>query len=137
MKRLPRLALAALLGLPLPALACGGLFCSAARPIPVEQSGERVLFEVDPVAGTVTTTVDIQYSGDPQAFSWLLPIPTSDAMPVPELAVAPQNLLRDLELATRPTITPPPTRCTRPPPPPFVFADMATLRSLGDAGARP
>jgi len=97
---------------PAAALACGGLFCNGALPIPVEQSGERILFEVDPEAGTVTTTVDIQYGGEPDAFSWILPIPVSDAMPVPDLAITPPDMLRILELATVPTIIQPQTKCT-------------------------
>lgn len=115
------LSLVALLATPSLAHACGGLFCSGTLTTPVEQTGERILFEVDRDAGTVTTTVDIQYGGDPAAFSWLLPIPVSDAMPVPELALAPETLLRDLELATLPRLTRPSTRCTQPPPPPFVY----------------
>lgn len=108
------LFLAALCGLLSPglALACGGLFCDGGAPAPVEQSGERILFELDPPAGTVTTTVDIQYGGDPDSFSWILPIPVSDAMPVPELALAPEALLRDLETLTIPRIIPPPTTCS-------------------------
>ena len=111
---------AAALLLPTAALACGGLFCDSVAPAPVEQTGERILFEIDPINETVTTTVDIQYGGDPGAFAWILPIPTSDAMEVPDLAIAPESLLRDLELATQPSIVPPPTRCTASPQPPFV-----------------
>ena len=98
------------------ALACGGLFCDGALPIPVEQSGERILFEPDGPAGTVTTTVDIQYGGAPDSFSWILPVPMSDAMPVPDLALSPESLLRDLEAATIPRILPPPTTCATAPP---------------------
>ncbi|MCO4773133.1 MAG: DUF2330 domain-containing protein [Deltaproteobacteria bacterium] len=107
------------------ALACGGLFCNGASPIPVEQSGERILFEVDPIDLTVTTTVDIQFQGDPDAFSWILPIPVTDAMPVPDLALAPESLLRDLEIATQPSMVPPPTKCTAAPQPPGVFNDSS------------
>lgn len=114
----PALAVAlATLLTPSLALACGGLFCDGLTPAPVEQSGERILFEVDPIDGTVTTTVDIQYGGDPDAFSWILPIPVSDAMPVPDLAIAPESLLRDLEIATQPQIVSPPTKCTQAPGP--------------------
>lgn len=113
---------------PAAALACGGLFCSGLNPIPVEQSGERILFEVDLDAGVVTTTVDIQYEGAPDAFSWLLPVPVSAAMPVPELALAPEALLLNLELATQPTIIPPPTRCTQRPRDPSV--NSGSLRVL-------
>ena len=127
------LSLVTLLATPSLADACGGLFCSGSLPTPVEQSGERILFEVDRNTGTVTTTVDIQYGGDPAAFSWLLPIPVSDAMPVPELALAPETLLRDLELATQPTLIRPPQRCTEPPPPPFAFSQRVTLSALPDS----
>lgn len=98
------------------ALACGGLFCDGALPIPVEQSGERILFEPDGPTGTVTTTVDIQYGGDPDSFSWILPVPVSEAMPVPDLALSPESLLRDLEAATIPRILPPPMTCATAPP---------------------
>jgi len=84
----------------------------------VEQSGERILFEVNPIDGTVTTTVDIVYGGEPDAFSWILPIPVSDAMPVPDLSIGPESLLRDLELATQPQLIPPPVKCTSAPAPP-------------------
>ena len=106
------LVAAAVLLTPHLAAACGGLFCDSVAPAPVEQTGERILFEVDLPAGTVTTTVDIQYGGDPSAFAWILPIPVSAAMPVPDLALAPPSLLRDLEIATQPTILSPPTQCT-------------------------
>ena len=102
---------------PSAALACGGLFCSGLQPVPVEQTGERILFEVDPETETVTTTVDIQYGGAPDAFSWILPIAVNDDMPVPDLAVTPPDVLRILELATPPTIIPPQTKCSTPRPP--------------------
>src|SRR4051794_31264471 len=66
---------------PLPAEACGGLFCSSANPVPVEQNAERVLF-VRNENGTYTTYVEIQYTGDPRAFSWVVPVPGT-----PELGV--------------------------------------------------
>ncbi len=121
-----------LLAAPSLALACGGLVCSGLQPVPVEQSGERILFEVEPFneqlgGPTVTTTVDIQYGGDPSAFSWILPIPVSDAMPVPDLALAPESLLRDLEVATQPQVIPQPTKCTPEPTPPGVFNDSVLL----------
>jgi hypothetical protein len=117
-------AVAALL-VPQLALACGGLFCDSVAPAPVEQSGERILFEVDSEAGTVTTTVDITFQGDPSSFAWILPIPVSDAMQVPDLAIAPPSLLRDLELATQPSIIPPDTKCTRAPSLPRIGVNYA------------
>lgn len=56
------------------ALACGGLFCSGANPIVVDQSSERIIFEVLD-SGDVRTMVDIVYQGRPEDFSWIVPVP--------------------------------------------------------------
>jgi hypothetical protein len=87
------------------ALACGGLFCSASQPVPVDQNAERILFEIEE-DGSVTATVEIQYSGDPSAFSWIIPVPET-----PELGVADAAALRVLDQLTRPQVTPPPQTC--------------------------
>ncbi|MEZ4471568.1 MAG: DUF2330 domain-containing protein [bacterium] len=60
--------------LPGPALACGGLFCSTGpSAAPVDQSAERILFEVD--GDGICATVQIQYAGSPEAFAWVVPVP--------------------------------------------------------------
>lgn len=108
-RAMKRTLLLALLSLPAPAFACGGFFCSALSLEPVQQSGERILFEVHG-DGTITTTVEITYTGTADDFSWVVPVPA-----VPTLDVeTPPDTLALLDDATRPLITPPPTRCSVP-----------------------
>jgi MYXO-CTERM domain-containing protein len=102
MRFVPSLAALAA-SLPAAALACGGFFCQI---VPVEQNAERILFEVDP-SGTTTVVVDIRYSGEPDAFSWVVPVPVT-----PALDVAPPSSLALLDGATGPMILAPPTKCT-------------------------
>ena len=89
--------------------ACGGLFCATS---PVDQNAERILFEVhEPVNGDVTpmsVTVEISYSGEPDQFSWIVPITETPS----EMSVAPASSLRILDMATNVQIIPPPTTCT-------------------------
>ncbi|MBI2373978.1 MAG: DUF2330 domain-containing protein [Deltaproteobacteria bacterium] len=51
--------------------ACGGFFCAQ---IPVIQTGERILFGVDPDAQTVEAVIQISYQGAAPDFAWLLPL---------------------------------------------------------------
>lgn len=65
------------------AVACGGLFC---QNDPVDQSGERIVFTVNDDQ-TITSLIEIQYSGEAPDFSWILPIPDAigqDDLQVPE-----------------------------------------------------
>ena len=89
------------------ARACGGLFCSAQSPTPVDQNAERILFRVHD-DGSVTAVVEISYSGDPSDFSWIIPVPET-----PTVDVVPAGALRALDQATAPQFLPPPTTCTR------------------------
>lgn len=91
--------------LPAPALACGGLFCSAAQPLPVQQDAERILFEIHP-DDTISATVEIRYSGTPDAFAWVVPVPDT-----PGLGVVPQDALAALDSATAPVFTGQRTTC--------------------------
>ncbi len=104
------LALAALGALALsssPALACGGLFCAVAQtqqpPAPVDQNAERILFEVDDKAGTISAHVQISYTGAPDSFAWIVPLPA-----VPAVEESSMDLLRDLDAATQLRIAAPP-----------------------------
>lgn len=63
------------------AYACGGLFCQNS---PVDQAAERIVF-VDNGDGTITTLVEIEYTGSAPDFSWILPIP--EAISAEDLAV--------------------------------------------------
>lgn len=64
------LALTAVLALPAPALACGGIFCNAAQPI--NQSAERIVFAQQ--GDEITMHVQIAYQGPPTEFAWILPV---------------------------------------------------------------
>lgn len=77
------LALAAVWGSTRTAHACGGLFCQNS---PVDQAAERIIFAKNG-DGTITTLVQIDYTGSAPDFSWILPIPspiTAEDIAVPE-----------------------------------------------------
>ena len=62
------------------AQACGGFFCDGGtpQPMPVDQTGEDVLFAVD--GDSVEAHVRIQYMGEAENFAWVIPmmtVPTS------------------------------------------------------------
>src|SRR5438270_7979022 len=70
---------------PAPARACGGFFCDQPGGLlgsqPIAQTGENVLFRVNPTAPTGTSIeahIQIFYSGPAAQFSWILPV---DAAP--------------------------------------------------------
>jgi MYXO-CTERM domain-containing protein len=90
---------------PTTAQACGGFFCQIT---PVEQNAERILFEIEP-DGVITTTVEISYAGEPEGFSWVVPI-----LETPDLLVVPPSALRLLDGSTVPSIIAPPTKCSDP-----------------------
>lgn len=87
--------------------ACGGLFCSAVQSTPVDQTQERILFEVND-DGTITATVEVLYTGDPRDFSWIVPVPETPT----ELGVASASALRLLDAATAPTFRAPTPFCS-------------------------
>ena len=74
------------------ARACGGFFCTT---VPMNQVAENILFIQGD--GTVTTHVQIQYSGTAADFAWILPLPA-----VPELAVSHNQIFTRLQSATQP-----------------------------------
>jgi hypothetical protein len=85
-------ALSGPVAIALPADACGGLFC---RRAPVDQNGERILFAAD--GKMVTAYVQIQYQGSAEAFSWIVPVPTT-----PKLSVGSDAMFTALRATTRP-----------------------------------
>jgi hypothetical protein len=95
------LTLAALLLGPRPAEACGGTFCdNGPQVMPVDQTGENILFWIDH-SGTEPHTeahIQIQYEGDAENFAWIIPV-----QQVPEVLVGNQALFDNLLLATVPT----------------------------------
>jgi predicted TIM-barrel fold metal-dependent hydrolase len=88
-------ALVLLLLVPLPALACGGFFCSQ---VPIEQTGENIVF-VDR-GGTIETHVQISFQGEAEDFAWVVPVPG-----IPELELGTEELFRTLLWSTRPTFS--------------------------------
>ena len=74
------------------ARACGGFFCTT---VPMNQVAENILFIQGD--GTVTTHVQILYSGTAADFAWILPVPA-----VPELAVSHNQIFAQLQSATQP-----------------------------------
>ena len=75
------------------ARACGGFFCTT---VPMNQVAENILFIQG--EGTVTTHVQLQYSGAAADFAWILPLPA-----VPELAVSHNQIFAQLQRATQPS----------------------------------
>jgi hypothetical protein len=79
-----------------PARACGGFFCST---VPVDQSGEKILFAVD--ANGIEVHVQISYQGDDTDFAWIVP-----TRQPPTLAVGVDALFTQLGLMTTPSYQP-------------------------------
>ena len=90
-----RIGLIAALLAPAPALACGGFFCNNSTP--VDQSAERIVFEVDADAGTVDTHVQIFYTGTAEEFAWVVPTPAQ-----PELFLSTDTLFNELSWRLEP-----------------------------------
>ncbi len=84
---------------PTVAEACGGMFCdNAPMPMPVDQTGENILFALDPSENTVEAHIQIQYMGDAEKFSWIIPVTA-----VPEFSVGSEQLFTNLLAATVPS----------------------------------
>lgn len=78
------------------ARACGGTFCdSGPQAMPVDQSGENVLFVMD--GKTVEAHVQIQYQGAAERFAWIVPMPK-----VPDVQVGSALLFNALLQGTVP-----------------------------------
>jgi len=97
-------AAVSLIASPPDAFACGGFFCSSG---PVDQHGEDILFEVDE-DGQTSVVVEVQYNGDPGAFSWVVPVPE-----VPTVDVVPSLTMAILRQQTQLAVTPPPMDFSR------------------------
>lgn len=81
------------------AAACGGTFCDAGPQVmPVDQRGENILFVVD--GDTVEAHVQIEYTGDPEKFAWIVPV-----MAQPEVEAGSDPLFQSLLAGTVPTFT--------------------------------
>ncbi|MFK7984682.1 MAG: DUF2330 domain-containing protein [Sandaracinaceae bacterium] len=87
---------AAALTLPAPAAACGGFFCNNQA---IDQSGENILFSYN-ADGTITTVVQILYTGPSEEFAWILPVPAE-----PTVDVGTDTLFQQLGQSTVPRFT--------------------------------
>ena len=88
------LAAAALFAGSLPGIthACGGFFCQL---VPINQAAEQIVFRQD--GDQVTAMVQIQFAGNAEDFSWVVPVPS-----IPEFEIGSNRAFTDLESATRP-----------------------------------
>jgi hypothetical protein len=85
-------AAASLLGFDRPAQACGGFFCNN---IPVEQSGEQILFKMD--GDDIRAYIRIFYQGDAEDFAWVVPVASQ-----PEVGVGTDIVFNRLDQLTQP-----------------------------------
>ena len=88
---------------PSPAEACGGFFCdSGPQSMPVDQTGENILFVTTPDPGggppVVEAHIQIQYTGQAAKFAWVIPV-----QGVPEFDVGSQPLFDALLASSVPT----------------------------------
>jgi uncharacterized protein (TIGR03382 family) len=92
----PWIVVASLSLSPQAALACGGFFCDSSQPI--DQTKERIVFDIDDVENKVEVHVQIYYQGSAPEFSWVVPVPA-----VPEIRVTSDYVFEVLDRATVPT----------------------------------
>jgi hypothetical protein len=93
------LVAAAALLTPTATWACGGFFCDSVTMEPVDQAGERILFQVHG-DGSITTYVEITYQGQPERFGWILPTP--EPIEVDNIDIIDSELFNELEAMTAP-----------------------------------
>ncbi len=82
------------------AQACGGFFC---QNVPVDQSAERIIFAVNDNDSTIDAYVQINYTGSPDNFAWVVPVPNP-----PKVDVADISMIRELDRLTQPVYIAPP-----------------------------
>ncbi len=77
--------------------ACGGTFCDGGpQPMPVDQSGENILFVRD--GDYIEAHIQIQYQGEAQNFGWVIPLQS-----LPEFSVGSEPLFQALLAGSVPT----------------------------------
>jgi len=79
------------------ALACGGFFCSN---FPIDQAGEKIVFQSN--GDTVTAVIQIQFTGESEDFSWVLPLPTAPGTEDSAIRVGSEELFVQLMNRTSP-----------------------------------
>jgi MYXO-CTERM domain-containing protein len=78
--------------------ACGGTFCDGGSPMPVDQTGEDILFIQD--GDQIEVHVRIQYTGEAERFAWMVPLAS-----IPEVSVGSDPLFVAIGRATIPRWT--------------------------------
>ena len=139
MKRLVFASLVAGLGLssavalvPTEAAACGGFFCDGGpQPMPVDQTGEDILFIAD--GDKVEVHIRVEYEGEAENFAWVIPtlsIPT-------DFSVGSEALIDNIKAASVPTygIATQPDDCSLPSPEDPNSDDGAGGADTGGTGA--
>jgi hypothetical protein len=85
-----------------PAQASGGFFRESSAggqpPMPVQQTAETIVFAFD--GEMVEAHIQIQYTGDPERFAWLIPLEST-----PEITVGSAQLFLNLLNNTLPTVS--------------------------------
>lgn len=104
------LALLVPAAVPRDAEACGGCFSPPETVTSVDS--HRMVVSLSPEKSILWD--QIRYSGDPEDFVWVLPVPSPDV----DIAVADDLFFLELESQTAPTISPPPLPPLDCPPPP-------------------
>lgn len=82
------------------ALACGGFFCSN---FPIDQAGEKILFHAD--GEKVTAVIQIQFEGESEDFSWVLPLPSAPDNNDEAMRIGSEELFVQLLARTSPTFS--------------------------------
>ncbi|MBL4685738.1 MAG: DUF2330 domain-containing protein [Nannocystaceae bacterium] len=83
---------------PQTAEACGGTFCdNLPQPMPIDQTGENILFIVDGPAVEVHIQINIDSNTDAEKFAWVIPVAT-----MPEFQIGSDPLFNSLLAASVP-----------------------------------
>lgn len=83
---------------PSPVHACGGTFCDGGNPMPVDQTGEDILFVRD--GDEIEVHVRITYTGEAERFAWMVPLAA-----LPAVSVGSEALFLEVSRATIPVWT--------------------------------
>ena len=112
---------------PRDAEACGGCFSPPETVTSVDS--HRMVVSLSPEKSILWD--QIRYSGDPEDFVWVLPVPSPDV----DIAVADDLFFLELESQTAPTINPPPLPPLDCPPPPEESCGLFGCDQAGGDGS--
>jgi hypothetical protein len=113
-----------------PAEACGGCFHPVAPRQVTVVTGHRMAFSVSPQQTVLWD--QIQYSGEPQDFAWVLPV-----RPGAQIQLSHDELFEALDALTDPVITGPTPNCSNGSAPAFGCGSSSSSASAEFGGASP